>query len=69
MNCCEERTMIQLSLEQGCKVRAIARTLHRGPSSISRGLRRNSWRAPEPAAKQGLGCPLLAGDDDRAVAA
>lgn len=36
---CEERTMIQLSLEQGCKLRAIARSLHRAPSSISRELR------------------------------
>ncbi|MEX3547636.1 MAG: hypothetical protein VB125_00090 [Burkholderia sp.] len=39
----------------------IARSLHRAPSSISRELRRNGWRAPEPAAKKGPGCPLLAG--------
>ncbi|MEX3548178.1 MAG: helix-turn-helix domain-containing protein, partial [Burkholderia sp.] len=58
---CEERTLIHLSLEQGCKLRAIARSLHRAPSSISRELRRNGWRAPEPAAKQGPGRPLLAG--------
>jgi IS30 family transposase len=58
---CEERTMIQLSLEQGCKLRAIARSLHRAPSSISRELRRNGWRAPEPGAKKGPGRPLLAG--------
>ncbi|MEX3548434.1 MAG: helix-turn-helix domain-containing protein, partial [Burkholderia sp.] len=52
---CEERTLIQLSFEQGCKLRAIARSLHRAPSSISRELRRNGWRAPEPAAKKGPG--------------
>ncbi len=38
---CEERTMIQLSLEQGCTLRAIARSVQRAPSSISRELRRN----------------------------
>jgi transposase, IS30 family len=27
--------------------------LHRAPSSISRELRRNGWRAPEPGAKKG----------------
>ena len=43
---CEERTMIQLSLEQGCKLRAIARSLQRAPSSISRELRRNGWCNP-----------------------
>ncbi|MEX3548493.1 MAG: helix-turn-helix domain-containing protein, partial [Burkholderia sp.] len=58
---CKERTLIQLSLEQGCKLRAIARSLHRAPSSISRELRRNDWRASEPAAKKGPGRPLLAG--------
>ncbi|MEX3606711.1 MAG: helix-turn-helix domain-containing protein [Burkholderia sp.] len=45
--------MIQLSLEQECKLRAIARSLHRAPSSISRELRHNGWRAPEPTAKKG----------------
>ncbi|MEX3548325.1 MAG: helix-turn-helix domain-containing protein [Burkholderia sp.] len=59
---CAERTQIHLSLEQGCKLRgAIARNLHRAPSSISRELRRNGWLAPEPAAKKGPGRPLLAG--------
>ena len=36
---CEERTMIQLSLEQRCTLRAIARSVQRAPSSISRELR------------------------------
>ncbi|MEX3548026.1 MAG: IS30 family transposase [Burkholderia sp.] len=59
---CEERTLIHLSLEQRCKLRAIiARSLHRAPSSLSRESRRNGWRAPEPAAKKGPGRPLLAG--------
>ncbi|MEX3547876.1 MAG: IS30 family transposase [Burkholderia sp.] len=53
--------MFQLNLEQGCKLRAMARSLHRAPNSISRELRRNGWRAPEPAAKKGPGSPLLAG--------
>ncbi|MEX3612020.1 MAG: helix-turn-helix domain-containing protein [Burkholderia sp.] len=54
--------MIQLSFEQGSKQRAIARCLDRAPNWISRALRRNGWRAPEPAAKKGRpGRPLLAG--------
>ncbi|MEX3605650.1 MAG: helix-turn-helix domain-containing protein [Burkholderia sp.] len=53
--------MIQLSLEQGCKLREITCSLHRAPSSISRELRHNGWCVPEPAAKQGgPGRPLLA---------
>ncbi|MBP8788864.1 MAG: helix-turn-helix domain-containing protein, partial [Azonexus sp.] len=32
---CEERTMIQLGLEQGWTQRAIARCVQRAPSSIS----------------------------------
>ena len=43
---CEERTMIQLSLEQGCTLRAIARSVQRAPSSISRELNRNGWSNP-----------------------
>ena len=38
---CEERTLIQLSLEQGCTLRVIARSRQRAPSSISRELKRN----------------------------
>jgi IS30 family transposase len=58
---CEERTMIQLSLEQGCKLRAIARSLQRAPSSISRELRRNGWHPPDTTTKNGPGRPVLAG--------
>jgi IS30 family transposase len=56
----EERTMIQLSLEQGCTLRAIARSVQRAPSSVSRELKRNGWRNPAFApTKQGR--PLVAG--------
>ncbi len=43
---CEERTMIQLSLEQGCTLRAIALSVQRAPSTISRELKRNGWCNP-----------------------
>ncbi len=43
---CEERTLIQLSLERGCSIRAIARSLDRSASSISRELGRNQWCDP-----------------------
>jgi IS30 family transposase len=57
---CEERTMIQLSLEQGCTLRAIARSVQRAPSSISRELSRNGWRKPLPGPKK-PGRPRVAG--------
>ena len=57
---CEERTMIQLSLEQRCKLRAIARSLQRATSSISRELRRNGWRNPATLPVK-PGRPLLDG--------
>ena len=41
-----ERSQIQAQLELGCKVRAIARTLQRAPSSISRELARCGWLGP-----------------------
>ena len=57
---CEERTMIQLSLEQGCTLRAIARSVQRAPSSISRELRRNGWSNPATVPKK-RGRPPVAG--------
>ncbi len=57
---CEERTMIQLSLEQGCTLRAIARSVQRAPSSISRELKRNGWINPATAPRK-RGRPPLAG--------
>jgi IS30 family transposase len=44
---CEERTLIQLSLERGCTIRAIARSLDRSPSSVSLELSRNEWCDPK----------------------
>lgn len=40
----EERALIQSKLELGCKLRAIARSLQRAPSTISRELKRCGWR-------------------------
>ena len=57
---CEERTMIQLGLEQGCTLRAIARSVQRAPSSISRELNRNGWNNPATAPKK-RGRPPVAG--------
>ena len=57
---CEERTMIQLSLEQGCTLREIACSVQRAPSSISRELHRNGWSNPATAPKR-PGRPPVAG--------
>ena len=57
---CEERTLIQLSLEQGCTLRVIARSLQRAPSSISRELKRNGWTNPATGRRK-CGRPPLAG--------
>jgi len=57
---CEERTMIQLSLEQGCTLRAIARSVQRAPSSIGRELQRNGWSNPATAPRK-RGRPPVAG--------
>ncbi|MDA1373105.1 MAG: helix-turn-helix domain-containing protein, partial [Proteobacteria bacterium] len=55
---CKERTMIQLSLEQGCPLRVIARSLQRAPRSIRRELKRNGWTNPTTGARK-CGRPLL----------
>lgn len=57
---CEERTMIQLSLEQGCTLRAIAHSMQRAPGSISRELKRNGWSNPAAAPRK-RGRPPVAG--------
>ena len=44
-----ERAQIQAYLELGCKLRAIARSLQRAPSSISRELKRCGWLGPQAA--------------------
>jgi transposase, IS30 family len=38
-----DRAMLHYQLSLGCKLRAIARSLQRAPSTISRELRRNGW--------------------------
>jgi len=58
---CEERTLIQLSLERGCTLRAIARSLDRNPSSLSRKLSRNGWCNPKAVLTSGPSRPAMAG--------
>ena len=47
---CEERILIQLSLEKGSTIRAIALSLDRSASSVSRELARNQWCSPQAQA-------------------
>ena len=49
---CEERTLIQLILEQSCTLRAIARRVQRVLSVISRELERNAWLDPPTGARK-----------------
>jgi IS30 family transposase len=44
----EERATLMVMKAQGCKLRAIARSLHRAPSTISRELTRNATEASTP---------------------
>jgi IS30 family transposase len=44
---CEERTLIQLSLEKGCTIRAIALSLDRSARSVSREFARNQLCSPQ----------------------
>ncbi len=63
---CEERILIQLSLEKGSTIRAIALSLDRSVSSVSRELARNRWCSPQAQAcvarSNGLKPTLLASD-------
>ena len=58
---CEKRTLIQLSPEQGCSLRIIARSLQRATSSISRGLKRNGWTNPTTGPRKRGRLPLAGG--------
>jgi IS30 family transposase len=58
---CEERTLIQLSLERGCTMNAIALSLDRSVSSISRALARNGWCDPKSQPAQAGRRALAAG--------
>src|SRR5450759_1139135 len=55
----DERVFVQLALERGCTLRAIARSVQRAPSTISRELARNAWI--KPPKHRGPGRPRLAG--------
>jgi IS30 family transposase len=55
----DERVFIQLALERGCTLRAIARSVQRAPSTISRELARNAWIRPPK--HRGRGRRRLAG--------
>lgn len=57
---CEERTLIQLSLERGCSLNDIARSLDRPASTISRELKRNGWSARIKGSRS-RGRPRVAG--------
>jgi IS30 family transposase len=56
----EERTMIQMGLEQGCTLRAIALSVQRPPSTVSRELKRNGWANPAAELRR-RGRPRVAG--------
>ena len=58
---CEEPTITQLSLEQGCTLRVIARSRQRAPSSISRELKRNGWTNPTTSPRKRGRPPLASG--------
>ena len=62
---CEERTLIQLSLERNCSISEIARSLDRPTSTIIRELKRNGWKKKQARQR---GRPPIAGGY-RAVAA
>jgi len=55
----DERGLIQLLLSQGCTLRAIARSVQRAPSTISRELARNGWKVER--GPRGRGRPRKAG--------
>lgn len=55
----EERTLIQMQLQQGFKPSAIAASLNRSRSCICRELARNGWKAPR--AVRPAGRPPIAG--------
>ena len=57
---CEERTLIQLSLERGCTTNAIVLSLDRSVSYISCELARNGWCDPKSQSAR-AGRPALAG--------
>ena len=57
----EERAVMQVMLEQGQSLRAIARRLCRAPSSITREFTRNNGCLPDPSVPAARGRPRVAG--------
>jgi len=57
---CEERTLVQLSLERGCSLNSIGKSLDRSTSTISRELGHNGWVIPKRRPRQ-RGRPAVAG--------
>jgi len=55
---CEERTLIQMSLERNCSMGEIARSLERPISTIIRELQRNGWSRKQARQR---GRPPIAG--------
>lgn len=60
--CAEERATIMVMTLQGHSARAIARTLARAPSTVSRERRRNGWRCHRE--RRPIGRPAIAGGYD-----
>ena len=58
----EERQVIQIEVGNGTSVRKIARLLGRGPSGISREIRRNTW-FPSNESESYLPVPAEASED------
>ncbi len=58
----DDRITIQILLEAKLSVRAIARTLNRAPSTLTREVKRNGGLLPEPdpAPKLGVKSPMIA---------
>ena len=57
----DDRITIQILLEAKLSVRAIARTLYRAPSTLTREFKRNGGLLPEPDPASKLGRPRVSG--------
>ena len=57
----DDRITIQILLDAKLSVRAIARTLNRAPSTLTREFKRNGGQLPEPDPAPKLGRPRVSG--------
>ncbi len=57
----DDRSTIQILLDAKLSVRAIARTLSRAPSTLTREFKRNGGLLPEPDPASKLGRPRISG--------